>query len=580
MDISKKEFEEFVKKEFPGKEYKWEFDGSSGFFYVQAGTGKYSADELHYEFYEGQVRLHIEGDNWWRLRQELYNLLHDHSELQGAVWNKRQNCQWILKTDKKDLFKKFCKIRDIIEPELVKLEQGARDARATLRSNNVDFSQKRIQDIFNLDLDIPEYQRIYCWEEEQVLTLLNDIESFTTEYYYLGNIILCKNNEKLDIVDGQQRLVTLAIIRYILLNEEPNLLSCSFESIEAQQQVINNGKIISDYLTDKNRAKAIEKIKKNINNIIMGVLIIENNNLDLSFTFFNNSNSRGKQLTDYDLLKPHHLRFIPVDYEAQQELYAAQWDKMIKSYIISTDDDENPEARIEADYICVFELYLYRLRRWSRWILPSNSERFVYKEFKTAPFIDEIPPFGEKFNYHEPIQGGQHFFEYVDHFVQKFRDFSTSSTENKKINVYKILCDNFTGYSDKWYRHVMEALIFCYYLKFENRFIYEASLSIVRYISQIRFENGRAYEPTIIKHALESGIVLMIEQATSPTFFLAEIENEIKKLNRIDNIEGIRESFYNKCKSVSEELSKYCISKSFRNKYFDTRYESITPKQH
>ena len=80
----------------------------------------------------------------------------------------------------------------------------------------------------------------------------------------------------------------------------------------------------------------------------------------------------------------------------------------------------------------------------------------------------------------------------------------------------------------------------------------------------------------------------MIEQATSPTFFLAEIEQDIKKLNRIDSLEGIRVAFCEKCRSVSEELSKCCISKTFcnncnnrkddNNYYFATRYERITSK--
>ena len=574
VEITKEEFEEFAKQKFPGRAIYY----TDHYCYIQAGTGKHSADELHYEFIDGRVRLHIEGDNWWWLRQNLYNRLARHEELQGTVWNKRQNCQWILTSQKDDIFKMFCRIRDIVEPEIIEYEQ------ALSSSNDVDFSQKSINEILTFNLNIPDYQRIYCWEEEQVITLLNDIESITTSSYYLGNIILCKNEGKYDIVDGQQRLVTLSILRYLLLKEENDLLSCSFESLEAQQHVIANGEIIRKYLNDKSKKSVIEE---NINKITVGVLIIQNNNLDLSFTFFNNSNSRGKQLTDYDLLKPHHLRYIPADYEAQQELYAAQWDKMIGACKLLTDNMENREKRQEADYIHVFELYLYRLRHWARVKDCEESGRFIYPEFKSSPYIEEIPPFGEKFNYHEPIQGGQHFFEYVEHFVQKYQEFTTTkAVDNNESNVYRILCNHFTGYSDKWYRYVMEALIFCYYLKFGNRFIYEAALSIVRYISQIRFEKGRAYEPTIVNYAKDSGIVLMIEQATSPTFFLAEIEIAVNRLRRIDGLEGIRSAFREKCKSTSGQLSEHCISKTYcvskkdKDYYFNTRYESITPKQH
>ena len=94
-NITKEEFEAFVKREFPGRQFKWIDDDEGSYCYIQAGTGKYSADELHYEFIDGRVRLHIEGDNWWELRQNLYNRLSRHPELQGAIWNKRQNCQWL-----------------------------------------------------------------------------------------------------------------------------------------------------------------------------------------------------------------------------------------------------------------------------------------------------------------------------------------------------------------------------------------------------------------------------------------------------------------------------------------------------
>lgn len=459
------------------------------------------------------------------------------------------------------------------------------------RESNVTFDIKNFNEILHLDLNIPEYQRIYCWDEEQVITLLDDIQNIKTSSYYLGNVILHSNNKMLDIVDGQQRLVTLAIVLHKLnANKVIGLLKCKYESSEAQSNIFRNARVIDDYLESHDT----KVLAANIEKLSFGVLTIDSQHLDLAFTFFNNTNSRGKPLTDYDLLKPHHLRYIPSDYESQQELLAEQWDKMINNSKSLADNPEKPELRRDADYIRVLELYLYRLRKWSRHYNCDEFDRYIYSEYKSASFIEEIPPFGEKFNYFEPIQGGQHFFEYVEHFMQKYREFAEMhkvDDEGKRTdNIMDILCSIFTGYTDKWYRYVMEALIFCYYLKFGNSFIYEAALSVVRYIAQIRFEKGRAYEPTIINYANDSGIVLMIEQATSPTFVLAEMENAVKGLKRIDNIEenSVRDSFLKKCQSVSSELSKHCISKTFANKefakdidnnfYFITRYGSITTK--
>ena len=65
-------------------------------------------------------------------------------------------------------------------------------------------------------LTIPEYQRPYCWQDKQLDGLLQDIESHTQRNaelpYYLGSLILYKEDGKLNIIDGQQRITTLALL--------------------------------------------------------------------------------------------------------------------------------------------------------------------------------------------------------------------------------------------------------------------------------------------------------------------------------------------------------------------------------
>ncbi|HEB7542398.1 TPA: DUF262 domain-containing protein, partial [Campylobacter coli] len=78
-------------------------------------------------------------------------------------------------------------------------------------------------EIFSKDrfsLNIPDYQRPYTWGIEQVKILLKDISEQVNkndQKYLLGSLILHKNNEnKFNIVDGQQRLTTLALILKVL----------------------------------------------------------------------------------------------------------------------------------------------------------------------------------------------------------------------------------------------------------------------------------------------------------------------------------------------------------------------------
>ncbi|MCG9792122.1 DUF262 domain-containing protein [Flavobacterium algicola] len=73
-----------------------------------------------------------------------------------------------------------------------------------------------------LRFNIPRYQRLYVWEDEQVETLFNDLHTACIvgkDMYYIGGVILVKNkwdSELFDLVDGQQRFTTLWLMAYEL----------------------------------------------------------------------------------------------------------------------------------------------------------------------------------------------------------------------------------------------------------------------------------------------------------------------------------------------------------------------------
>lgn len=64
---------------------------------------------------------------------------------------------------------------------------------------------------------IPAYQRGYKWETEDITRLLDDVYEFNYSeelnlFYCLQNITITETDEGFNVVDGQQRLTTLAII--------------------------------------------------------------------------------------------------------------------------------------------------------------------------------------------------------------------------------------------------------------------------------------------------------------------------------------------------------------------------------
>lgn len=71
----------------------------------------------------------------------------------------------------------------------------------------------------SLTLRIPSYQRPYRWSSKSANQLFMDVyEAFNnnTSEYRLGSVILHKDNDFYNIVDGQQRLTTLSILLFVI----------------------------------------------------------------------------------------------------------------------------------------------------------------------------------------------------------------------------------------------------------------------------------------------------------------------------------------------------------------------------
>lgn len=86
---------------------------------------------------------------------------------------------------------------------------------------------KTISELQEYDFFIPSYQRGYRWSSKEVVELLNDISNFTPRlvnessdektWYCLQPIVVKQiENNKFEVIDGQQRLTTIYLILYYL----------------------------------------------------------------------------------------------------------------------------------------------------------------------------------------------------------------------------------------------------------------------------------------------------------------------------------------------------------------------------
>jgi len=86
---------------------------------------------------------------------------------------------------------------------------------------------KTISELQEYDFFIPSYQRGYRWSSKEVVELLNDISNFTPRlvnessdektWYCLQPIVVKKiDDNKFEVIDGQQRLTTIYLVLYYL----------------------------------------------------------------------------------------------------------------------------------------------------------------------------------------------------------------------------------------------------------------------------------------------------------------------------------------------------------------------------
>ena len=167
-------------------------------------------------------------------------------------------------------------------------------------------------------MSIPEYQRPYCWQDTQLHNLLLDIQAHYQQNpglpYYLGSLILHQHDGKLNIIDGQQRITTLALMACLLGANQPFPLV--YEHPISQLQIKHNIRWLQ---------KHPERWRSLIDfNQLQFTLVITQSEDD-AYRFFETQNTGGVRLGGTDIIKAHHLRAVDKLYQPQ---FAKQWEAL------------------------------------------------------------------------------------------------------------------------------------------------------------------------------------------------------------------------------------------------------------
>lgn len=233
---------------------------------------------------------------------------------------------------------------------------------------------------------IPEYQRPYAWEEEQIETLFEDLWEFTTSIagqdskstYFLGSVVSYENDHgEQEIIDGQQRITSLflllrAIYTKLKSTDTPTKEALNFinqiepaiwrtdklsgevdySSILLESKVMNNegNHILKEILrTGQASADAKDNYSKNyrklqelfenactenalmiyefiyvlLNQAIL--LPITADTQDTALTIFSTLNDRGLPLSDADIFKAKIYNRLE---ETEKHIFISEWKEL------------------------------------------------------------------------------------------------------------------------------------------------------------------------------------------------------------------------------------------------------------
>ena len=403
----------------------------------------------------------------------------------------------------------------------------------------------KIDDVLKLNLRIPDYQRPYKWTIKHVQQLLDDLLTHfrnQEQVYRIGTVVIHKYNEKdevkLDIVDGQQRLITLSLLLHSL-GSEKNLLNQPLTHSISKNNVINNYDFIKNYsISDK---KAFKEYLLEICEIVY----VELNDLDEAFQFFDSQNARGKPLESYDLLKAYHLREMRNELDEIIHQCVECWEKSAMS-----DDINNLDKII--NYI------LFRLRRWHYQEYAevfTSDELDIFKGVSKGADYPYLNGLLTGFQVNQTLFNGKCFFDYIKFYMgiyeqlfrketgllEQFEQIDGTNLETGLIN----FLDNYKNSNrvgDQYLRNLFECAILLYFDKFGNNNLSEFVAKAFFWVYRIRIEKDRISFKTIEKAAHDKyGLLYHIEKSVTPEQVIRFIakKNEINFHNVDDKIKEI-----------------------------------------
>ena len=202
---------------------------------------------------------------------------------------------------------------------------------------------------------IPLYQRGYSWEDKNMEVFIKDI--YENNNYYIGNIMALPNGTNVELIDGQQRIISAFLVLCCLKNKFELDEDFSFleegKKVEIETRAPSDDSRILEFIynddiarryTSRREVKSYNKAFKTINendinpqllmqkllNVIIVEIKFEQTETD-AHNMFVNLNTKGKSLENVDILKSQLFKYLTFDETHGIEYYKEGWYETVKN---------------------------------------------------------------------------------------------------------------------------------------------------------------------------------------------------------------------------------------------------------
>ncbi len=408
-------------------------------------------------------------------------------------------------------------------------------------------------------LTIPQYQRPYKWTGKNINQLFTDIATHKDKSSYrLGTIVFHQEDANKNIVDGQQRTISLVLAVQALIKLRKNELkrmdlkeqlgslemvlpNPNFESEISKFNIHNNYLEVSRIISRSDFTEELIDFFLNKCEVVTFALT----DVSEAFQFFDSQNARGRDLEPHDLLKAYHLREFGRGDEQLKANTVARW--------------ENSETD---ELASLFSQYLYRIRNWSkgysaRYFGKDDTPMFKGVNIETVahfPYVEQLRmahhfvdhynqqyerridaiALGFPFHLDQIIINGRRFFEMTAHYQEKISRINKGSKrfyefiENRNLNGYasEIMktINTYPGrkrIGDLYVRTIFDCLLIYYIDKFGNVEISRAIEKIFIWAYSLRLKMQVVQLASMDNHVLENNnLFQLIKESNRPSDFI------------------------------------------------------------